>query len=359
MKKKLASKNNAAVAADMEQTIVQGINCTNFTCNFASVGSTAPAPRVLQVLADFVSSGAEVEHVYISEMESLAPLCDALAASPFLSELFLAHASCISVHKLPAEVARIAKGSASLRELTIYDSIVGAAWKSVLPEVLSGRFLTSLVFSQCRLGDNNTEIIASAFSSGQRGLTDLDLSNNCIAETGSKAIAAGIITRTPLRTLNLYANMIGDTGAAAIGETLANPYCVLRKLNLGQNGVSPVGIKPLAKALRQNSQLEKLVLGPNDLGDAGAELLAEALSRGTRSCLRRLDLRANVITEAGARRIAEMGLQPRGLEKLNLRENSVGVDGSGGLRRAHRCGSWTWAVTRRSAARAPQRYPGC
>jgi hypothetical protein len=117
-----------------------------------------------------------------------------------------------------------------------------------------------------------------------------------------------------LQKLELCSTGIGDSGAAAIAESL-KVNSGLQELVLG-NQVEDSGAAAIAEALKVNSSLQKLHLCENQIGDAGAASIARALMRN--ASLRQLDLRDNAIGDAGAAAIEES------LERsfLGLEQNS-------------------------------------
>jgi hypothetical protein len=105
-----------------------------------------------------------------------------------------------------------------------------------------------------------------------------------------------------LQQLNMSANGIGDSGAAAVAEALMVNFS-LKKLDLGNIDLGDDGAEDIAKALKVNSVLEELGLSSNGIGDSGAASIARALMRNT--SLRQLDLCDNDIGDAGAAAIEE------------------------------------------------------
>jgi len=107
-------------------------------------------------------------------------------------------------------------------------------------------------------------------------------------------------------TLVLKHAHIGDEGALEVARFLAHNQ-VLRRLDLTGNGISSLGAKHLAGALRQNIVLESLVLRHNSIGEGGEDGLRAlcAAIRESRS-LRHVDLGQNVCL-AGAPVAALLG----------------------------------------------------
>jgi Ran GTPase-activating protein (RanGAP) involved in mRNA processing and transport len=99
-------------------------------------------------------------------------------------------------------------------------------------------------------------------------------------------------SQSPLRTLMLLRNQIGNAGATAIAD-----------------------------ALKDNSALQSLILTGNSVGDEGARAIAEALK--TNSTLFFLALNANNITVEGARSFVQVLKTNSTLQILWLFGNNV------------------------------------
>lgn len=104
--------------------------------------------------------------------------------------------------------------------------------------------LSFLDLENCRLGD---DAVVRVFSAPFPALQDLDLSFNGLTDAGVVALlATGVPQR--LRRLVLGGNPIGDDGAVALAEALANSP-VLENLNLRMTNVGQAGQAALLRAL--------------------------------------------------------------------------------------------------------------
>jgi hypothetical protein len=92
----------------------------------------------------------------------------------------------------------------------------------------------------------------------------------------------------PLRHIYLNAVGIGEKGATAIATYLRSPHCTIDSLYATNNPMSSAGVKALAGGLQTNSTLTRLTLASVGLGDEGAVALCEALAE--HSTLSTLDL---------------------------------------------------------------------
>ena len=148
---------------------------------------------------------------------------------------------------------------------------------------------------------------------GKIGFNAVDFSECSLAPVDCAAIVhvlqhvdAGILR------MNLYDNNIGDLGCTEIQKFIVNSdhsksNYKLNSLNLRANGITDAGVKHLAEALTNNNcKIKTLDLSSNDsITDAGVKHLAEALTNN--NCkLNTLNLSFNVrITDAGVKHLAE------------------------------------------------------
>lgn len=142
-------------------------------------------------------------------------------------------------------------------------------------------------------------------------IQSLSLRFNMIGPGGAEALARCSTTRT-LRFLNLKMNCVGDEGAAALARMLGEVDCALVLLNLRRQNppLTDKSAVAFAAELKSNTSLRKLRLRKNRITDAGASALASALGeRMQRLCSQaapadevffELDLEDNKITDSGA-----------------------------------------------------------
>lgn len=176
---------------------------------------------------------------------------------------------------------------------------------SLAPHLADAR-VKVLYLEQNDLGDEDAPIVAQLATS-LPSLTLLGLGDNCIGDEGMRLVAAGLASRgdrfSPLQVLGLSRNRVGDVGAAALAEVIAQSS-VLEAVDLRGNLLTGVGTQRLVEALEHCFSIRKLLLGGNAIGDAGAAHLADLLQKG-KSSLEELGLEENAITDVGAALLAE------------------------------------------------------
>ncbi|KAK1784145.1 hypothetical protein P4O66_003998 [Electrophorus voltai] len=212
---------------------------------------------------------------------------------------------------------------------------------------------------KCNLTEKSCEVLASVLTSNSR-LTELDLSNNKLCDSGVKKLCTGLQspnckleklrlyncsiteegcaalasalkkkTSSHLRELNLSYNESGDSGVKKLSDLLEDPHCKLEKLEFSLCSITEEGCAALASALKKNpsSHLRELNLNNNEPGDSGVEKLSDLLE-DPHCKLEELELYNCSITEEGFAALASaLKKNPSHLRELNLRSNKPGDSG--------------------------------
>jgi Ran GTPase-activating protein (RanGAP) involved in mRNA processing and transport len=140
-----------------------------------------------------------------------------------------------------------------------------------------------------------------------------------------------LVTNKTLKSLDLYANEIGDAGMKALGQALTRNDS-LEELNIGLNKFGTAGLTSFASALKVNKGLKKLWLEGNSIGAEGAAIMAEALKAN--SSLTSVYLWCNRIGNDGAATLSEALKFNASLTVLGLSDNSIGEGGASSLLKA-------------------------
>lgn len=141
--------------------------------------------------------------------------------------------------------------------------------------------LAEFRFSSSRGGREGGIALAAALAS-TRKLQRLDVSDNMFGLPGSLALCRMLAgpASAHLRELNLSDIGMGDVGAEALAQNLAQSSCVgaLQSLALVANDIGPKGAKHVASVLPLLPALKTLRLEENELEDEGVAWLVTGLA---------------------------------------------------------------------------------
>ncbi|XP_066526831.1 uncharacterized protein [Hoplias malabaricus] len=171
----------------------------------------------------------------------------------------------------------------------------------LLPVIAASK---KVVLSHCNLTKESCAALASALSSNSSSLTELDLCNNKLQDSGMEQLCAALenplckleklklrrcnfseescaalasalsSNSSSLRELDLSENELQDSGVQLLSAGLKHPHCKLEKLKFWHCNFSKKSCAVLASVFRSNSSLKELDLRENELQDSGVELLS-------------------------------------------------------------------------------------
>ncbi|XP_072235590.1 NLR family CARD domain-containing protein 3-like [Leuresthes tenuis] len=120
------------------------------------------------------------------------------------------------------------------------------------------------LLSVCNILERSCAALSSALSSQSSSLTELDLSNNDLQDSGVKQLSAGLkIQHCKLKALNLSGCLITEEGCASLAEAVTSNPSHLRELDLSYNHPGDSGVKLLTARLEDlNCKLETLRVEP-------------------------------------------------------------------------------------------------
>ncbi|XP_058243307.1 uncharacterized protein LOC131351769 [Hemibagrus wyckioides] len=199
-----------------------------------------------------------------------------------------------------------------LRELELSGNKLGGSGMKELCGVLKNQQfkLLKLGLCNCSLTEDDCTAVVSALGTNPSHLMELDLSDNIIRDTGVKQLSdllkdpqcrteklrlnkssithrgctdlISALTSNPshLTELDLSENTLGNSGGIQISTLLKNSSCRLQKLLLSDCSVTREGYTALVKALNSNpsSPLMELDLRGNDPGTSGLKELRNLMN---------------------------------------------------------------------------------
>ncbi|XP_051777791.1 NACHT, LRR and PYD domains-containing protein 3-like isoform X2 [Erpetoichthys calabaricus] len=210
--------------------------------------------------------------------------------------------------------------------------------------------LEKLNLSLCLLTSRCCSALSSALSAPHSRLTELNLSDNKMEDSGVDQLFEGLSEICKLEKLNLSRCRLTSRCCSALSSALSAPHSRLTELNLSENNnMEDSGVHQLCEGLRSencklaklnlelcgltsgcssslssvlsspHSQLTELTLSNNKLGDSGAHQLGEGL--WTPNCkLKTLWLNYNEISKSEMKNLRSLQ------EELNRTGRQVNID---------------------------------
>ncbi|XP_053300492.1 NLR family CARD domain-containing protein 3 [Pleuronectes platessa] len=132
------------------------------------------------------------------------------------------------------------------------------------------------LLSGCNLSERSCRALSSVLSSTSCRLTELDLSNNDLQDSGVKLLARGLKSpHCKLETLSLSGCLITDESCVSVASALSANHLHLRELDLSNNNLQGPGVKLLSAALDdQYWRLDCL-----KVDDGGEQMLTPSLRK--------------------------------------------------------------------------------
>ncbi|XP_067916037.1 NACHT, LRR and PYD domains-containing protein 12-like isoform X4 [Heterodontus francisci] len=190
----------------------------------------------------------------------------------------------------------------------------------------TNRSLTDLDLSDNNLGDSGVKLRSEALRNTDCKIQKLWLGGNNLSDSCIEDLASALSTNRSLTDLDLSGNNLGDSGVKLLSEALKNPDCKIQELWLVGNNLTTSCIDDLASALSTNRSLTDLNLNYNELGDSGVKLLSEAL-RNPDCKIQKLWLVGNNLTDSCIEDLASTLSTNRSLTDLDLSYNKLGDSG--------------------------------
>ncbi|KAK2892380.1 hypothetical protein Q8A67_012368 [Cirrhinus molitorella] len=177
----------------------------------------------------------------------------------------------------------------------------------------------SVRFDGCGLDETCCETVSSVLQSNSH-LTELDLSNNHLQDSGVKLIYDGLKnSHCRLKTLRFSLCNLTAQSCWRLSSVLKSSNTVLRDLDLSNNDLQDSGVMLLSEGLKSpNCQMEILRLSGCMVTEKGCHYVSSALTSNP-SHLRELDLSYNHPGDSGVKLLSEKLSDPNcSLDKLNV-----------------------------------------
>jgi len=192
------------------------------------------------------------------------------------------------------------------------------------------------------LSPQNMDDICQSLEQNDGTLTELNLADKCIGDSGLEALARPLCQSTSLRVVDLRNNNVTFEGMSDLASMMrtvdeqdddnamipgeASPVLsVLEEVDIGWNDVLDRGIVSLSMSLREAGQLRRLLINNAAIGDEGAAAISDLLK-----CIRveELQLRHNSIGSDGSALIADALNDDESMTALLLGWNDLGITGT-------------------------------
>ncbi|XP_057169566.1 NACHT, LRR and PYD domains-containing protein 12-like isoform X3 [Ursus arctos] len=213
-----------------------------------------------------------------------------------------------------------------LQTLRLYRCLISPASCGALAAVLStSQWLTDLEFSETKLEASALKLLCEGLKDPNCKLQKLKLCASLLPESSEvvcKYLASVLICNPNLTELDLSENPLGDTGVKYLCEGLRHSNCKVEKLELWTCHLTGECCQDLCNALYTNEYLRDLDLSDNALGDEGMQVLCEGLKH--LSCkLQTLWLAECHLTDACCGALASVLNRNENLTLLDLSGNDL------------------------------------
>ncbi|XP_059361637.1 NACHT, LRR and PYD domains-containing protein 3-like [Carassius carassius] len=176
-------------------------------------------------------------------------------------------------------------------------------YKRLIPAV---RCCRKALFDGCDLNVTCCNTVSSALQSSNSHLTELDLSNNQLQDSGVKLLSEGLkSSNCQLNILRLSLCSLTAQSCESLSSVLQSSSTFLRELDLSNNDLQDSGVKLLSDGLKSpSSKLEILRLSGCMVTEEGFSYVSSALTSHP-SHLRELDLSYNHPGDSGIKQLSE------------------------------------------------------
>ncbi|KAG7390661.1 Leucine-rich repeat-containing protein 34 [Phytophthora pseudosyringae] len=219
--------------------------------------------------------------------------------------------------------ALVEKENCSLTTMQLSFNGMESASSAFFDALATNTSVTKLQLKECKLSDEHVAALAAALTQNAT-LAEVDLSDNELTQAACASLANGLRENKALKILRINNNKGQDEGAALLADVLAAHNTTLTYLDMGNNGLTGIGMTPLLKA----QSLTQLHLFNNKLGEGLSELLPALLAN---SVIETFGIGANQLHEALSVTMFDALHSHPSLKTLEMGGNTLGKEGLAAL----------------------------
>uniref|UniRef100_A0A4W4GNS4 B30.2/SPRY domain-containing protein n=1 Tax=Electrophorus electricus TaxID=8005 RepID=A0A4W4GNS4_ELEEL len=181
-------------------------------------------------------------------------------------------------------------------DLKIYNT-TEQGYRRLIPAVTNSR---KALLAGCNLSTHSSDTLCSALKSPKSYLTELDVSNNNLQDSGVKLLSAGLkSSQCKLERLRLTGCNLTEESCKYLSSALQTEHSSLKELDISNNGLQDSGVEYLISGLRSlHCKLEILRLASCNLGRKTCENIGAVLQLAV-SHLQELNLNNNNLQDSG------------------------------------------------------------